>query len=468
MNYKKFISLTFIFITLAASAFSFEIQQNDLRIFAATQNDKFAFGISQNKDDQFTASNEIHLLFPYFFFDLNINAITNRGYKSNYADPATFQSGRYDELIAKAGLTLNLFEYSDFKIDLTPQTGFVILGNFGMEAEQNLNHKLSGINDVNLDYDKFKRPFAPALDVKLSFSYKPLDFLTTKLDVISNNSFFYSTDQSLVLNSSFGNKTIFNIFAGYTWNQTHASSATLQVYKDKTKGFNFGFMLDSGLFKIDYINYTKDRYGYGTISLDFMGFTKNNWHQTDLNFFMGVSYLINTEFLETQVQTNNIGPVSIYLKEKYVSGFKTNKVNPSPYRYERDYEIFTAGVKYEQPLDIINNWITPYVELGTGLASFGIQRLSNQVPDSTEESYKIGTKVFWELEAVAGLDIVPPGLLNFGNATYSFTLFAGTVIIPQASKATAFIKQDTYRKQTWTMHPFEFIYGFAVHVGVDF
>ena len=78
MNYKKFISLTFIFITLTANAFSFEIQQNDLRIFAATQNDKFAFGISQNKDDQLTATAELHFIFPYFFIDINDNSITKR------------------------------------------------------------------------------------------------------------------------------------------------------------------------------------------------------------------------------------------------------------------------------------------------------------------------------------------------------------------------------------------------------
>lgn len=468
MKFSKAIFSTLIFLCICSSSFTLEIQKNDLRVFAATQNDKFSFGISQNKDDQFTASNEIHIIFPYFYFDFNINAITNRGYKTNLQDPATFSCGRYDELIAKAGLTVNLFDYSDFKIDLTPKAGFCLLGNFGMEWEQNVNHKLSGINDVNLDYERFRRPFAPGLDLTLSLSYKPLYFVNTKLDVNLNNAIFYTTEQSIVLNSTFGTKSLFNVFAGYTLNQTHASSPALEAYKKNTKGFNFGFNLDTGLFKIDYITYPQTRYGYGTLSLDFMNLTKSSWRRIDLNFFMGLSCLINTEFLETQIQSNKIGPVSVYLKNKYVSGFKTNKVNPSAYRYERDYQIITAGVKYEQPLAFIQNWVTPYIELGTGIASFGIQELANQIPESTVNSNNLGTKNFWELEAIAGLDIVPQGLLNFGNAAYSFTVFAGTVIIPQAKKAGAHIKKDTYRTTTWTLHPVEFIYGFAVHMALDF
>lgn len=467
MKFSKVILFTLLFFT-SSLAFTLEIQQNDLRLFAATQNDKFSFGISQNKDDQFTASNEVHLVFPYFYFDLNINAITNRGSKTNPLDPATFTSGRYDELIAKAGLTVNLFDNSDFKLDLTPKAGFCILGNFGMEWEQNLNHKLSNINDVNLDYEKFSRPFAPVVDCKLSASYQPLDFIKTQLDITSNNSIFYATEQTVTFNSTFGTKTLFNIFAGYTWNQTHTPSPTLKVYKDYTNGFNFGFNLDTGLVKIDYITYPNNRYGYGTVSLDVMSFTKSTWQQTDLNLFIGLSYLINTEFLETQIQTNKTGPVAFYLKDKYVSGFKTNKVNPSPYRYERDYQIITAGVKYEQPLSFTQNWLTPYIEIGTGIASFGIQQLCNHIPDSTAGSYNLGTKSYWELEAIAGLDIVPQGLLNFGNAAYSLTVFAGAVIIPQAKKATAHITQDTYRTATWKLNPVEFIYGFAVHMALDF
>ena len=397
MKFSKAIFSTLIFLCICSSSFTLEIQKNDLRVFAATQNDKFSFGISQNKDDQFTASNEIHIIFPYFYFDFNINAITNR----------TFPGSRYDELIAKAGLTVNIFDYSDFEIDITPKAGFCALGNFGMEFEQNLNHKISGINDVNLDYEKFSRPFTPVLDFKLTLSYRPVYFITTQLDINLNNTFFYSTEQSIVFNSTFGTKTLFNIFAGYTFNQPHASSPALEFYKKNTRGFNFGFNLDTGLFKIDYITFTQNRYGYGILSLDFMSFTKINWRRTDLNFFMGLSFLINTEFLETQIQSNNFGPVSFYLKNKYVSGFKTNKVNPSPYRYERDYQIITTGIKYEQPLSFTQNWVTPYIEFGTGIASFGIQQLCNHIPGTDVESYNLGTKNFWELEAIAGLDIIP-------------------------------------------------------------
>ena len=112
MKYKKIIASIFIISTFFCSAFSLEIQKNDLRVFGGTGNDKFSNSISQNKDDQLTATTEIHAVFPYLFLDINLNSITNRGYKSKLTDPQTFTSGRYDELFIKAGTTVNLFNNS--------------------------------------------------------------------------------------------------------------------------------------------------------------------------------------------------------------------------------------------------------------------------------------------------------------------------------------------------------------------
>ncbi len=468
MKYIKSLIPVILFLTLSSNIYSLEIPKKELRIFAASTNDKFSYGISQNKDDQLTATNEIHIIFPYLSFDINLNSITNRGFKTELSDFSTFTSGRYDELITKIGTTINLFNNSLFSLDFIPETGFCLLGNYGMEFEQNLNHKSSGINAVNLKYETFEKPFAPLLNSKIIFSYKPVSFFQNQLSFSSNNIFFYSTDQNIIFNTIFGNKTLFNIFAGYTWNQNLCSSPTLKSYKNVTDGFNFGFNLDTGLVKLDYINYSKTRYGLGVINLDFMNFKNHNWEKTDINLFTGLSFCINTEFLETQIESNPFYNFSLYYNNKYVSGFKANKINPSDYRYERDYVINTIGLKYEQPLSFIKKWITPYIELGTGIASFGIQQLANHIPESTYDYYKYDTKVFWELEANIGLDIVPQGKLNFGNSSYSFTIFAGTIFIPDYINATKQIKLDTYRTEDWSLKPFEFKYGFAVHFGLDF
>lgn len=469
MRNKRVLLFTFLFSSLCAAVFSFEIQKNEKRIFLVTANDKFTYGISQNKDDQLTATAELHFILPYFFIDLNDNSITNRGHKTNMEDPATFTNGRYDELILQAGTHINLYTTPVFKLTFTPQAGFCLLGNFGMGIAQNMNHQISCVDEVKIEYEKFKKPFAPVLNAALSASYTPADFLKCTLDLTANNAIFYTTDQNITLNAKLGcNKTTFNIFAGYTWNQTHAASTTLAAYKNTTQGFNYGFNLDTGLIKLDFTTYQKSRNGSGSICMDFMNFKNHNWEQTDLSYYAGLSYLINTEFLETQIESKITDKLSVYLNNKYVSGFKTNKINKSPYRYERDYEIITAGIKYEQPLPFLQNWITPYVELGTGAASFGLQKIAYHMPQANYEIYKYDTKVFWQMEANVGLSLIPQGLLNFGSACYSLTLYAGTIFIPQNKKAGAHIKQDTYRATGWQLKPFEFEYGFNVHIGLDF
>ena len=468
MRSKRIWLFTFLFSSFCASAFSFGIQKNEQRIFAVTANDKFTYDISQNKDDQLTATTELHFILPYCFIDINDNSITNRGYKTNKANPNTFSSGRYDELIIKTGTHINIYSTQSLEFTFTPQAGFCILGNFGMGIAQNLNHRMNCVDEVNLEYEKFTKPFVPVLNTKVSVSYSPLDFLKLTLNLAGNNAFFYTTDQSVNINATFGSKTKFNIFTGYTWNQTHAKSTTLRAYKNTMEGLNYGFNLDTGLIKLDFTTYQKSRYGLGTICMDFLNFKNHNWEQTDLSFYAGISYFINTEFLETQVESKISEKLSVYLNNKYVSGYKTNKINPSPYRYERDYETITFGLKYEHPLNFLQDLITPYLEVGTGVALFGLQKLAYHLPQENYDVYKYKTKSFWQIEANIGLNIIPPGLLNFGNACYSLTLYAGTLIIPEYKKAGAQIKQDTYRATGWQLKPFEFKYGFNVHMGLDF
>ena len=460
MRIKRVIIFTFLSSFLLTTIFALEIQKNEPRIFISSSNDRFSYGISQNKDDQLTGSSDFLFILPNFFIDINENSITNR----------TYPGSRYDELIIKAGTTLRLSKKLPVDILFTPQAGFCLLGNFGMEAAQNFIHTIYQINKVKLEYEHFKKPFAPLINAQASFAYTlPFpQFVKLQLDFTSDNLIFYTTSQAVTFNATLGTKSTFKLFAGYKWNQLHVDSPTLKAYKKETTGFNYGFGLDAGLLKFDYITFPKTKNGNGTISLDFLNFKNHNWQQTDIHFLTGFSFLINTKFLETQVQTPSLNNFSIYLNNKYVTGFQKNCVNPSEYRYIRDYQILTMGIKYEQPLDFLRNWVTPYIELGTGIASFGITRLTNHLEAPALDSYEYKTKYFWQLEANIGLDIIPQGTLNFGNAVYGLTVFAGTIFMPEHEKATNQIKQDTYRTPDWQLNAFEFKFGFMLHMGLDF
>ncbi len=460
MLVKRVLLITFLSLHISQIIFALEIQKNEPRIFIASANDRFSYALSQNKDDQLTGSSDFLFILPYFFANINENSITNR----------TFPGGRYDELIIKAGTTLRLSEKLPVDILFTPQAGFCLLGNFGMEAAQNFIHTIYQLNKVKLEYEHFQNPFAPLINAQASFAYTlpQTKFIKFQLDLTSENLIFYTTGQAFTFNTTLGTKSTFKLFAGYKWNQLHIDSPTLKAYKKETTGFNYGFSLDAGLLKFDYITFPKTKNGNGTISLDFLNFKKHNWQQTDVHLFTGFSFLINTKFLETQVQTPSLNNFSIYLNNKYVTGFQKNCVNPSEYRYIRDYQILTLGIKYEQPLDFLRNWVTPYIELGTGIASFGITRLTNHLEAPALDSYEYKTKYFWQLEANIGLDIIPQGTLNFGNAAYGLTVFAGTIFMPEHEKATNQIKQDTYRTPDWQLHAFEFKFGFMLHMGLDF
>lgn len=468
MKHRKITIILLLYAYCLFSTFAIQIKENDTQIWLGTGNDKFSYGLSQNKDDQLTATTELHIILPYYFVDFAINSITNRGYKTDLKDPLTFKNGRYDELLLKAGTIIKLYDDSRFSFDLTGEAGFYLLGYFGMDLAQNINHKIHDVNSVRLKYETFDKPFAPLINSKLSFYWQPQDFIKLDFSAAFNNSLFYITEQSLKLDLQLGGKTEFSIFAGYNWKQAHNASPSLKAYKEVTTGFNYGFILNTGFGKLDFINYTATRFGLGTISVDFTSLTKHNWKQTDLHFYTGAGCIINTEFLENQLQSKPYYNFSLYYNNKYVSGFKKNNINPSEYRYERDYTINTVGIKYEQPLPFIQNWITPYVELGAGIATFGLQKLANQIPQADFNSYKYKTKSFFELEANLGLNIIPQGMLNFGYSTYSLTLYAGTLILPQYKKAGEQIKQDTYRTADWQLKPFEFKFGFMVHMGLDF
>ena len=223
MKHRKIALFLLLYAQLAPSSFALQIKKNAPQVFLSVGNDKFSYGLSQNKDDQLTASTQFHITLPNFFADFAINSITNRGYKTDLADPLTFTNGRYDELLLKAGTSINLYTNSELTFDLTAETGFYILGNFGMDFAQNINHKMNGVSAVKLEYEKFDKPFAPLINSRLDFFWQPEDFIKFSVSTAFNNSIFYFTEQALKFGLQLGNKTKFSVFTGYTWKQAQNS-----------------------------------------------------------------------------------------------------------------------------------------------------------------------------------------------------------------------------------------------------
>lgn len=458
-----FLLFQFIYIPF----YSIEIVKNEPRYFLSTTNDRFSFGITQNKDDQYTASTEFHLFFPYFFCDLEVNSYTNRGYKSDLSDSSTFSKGRYDELFFRTGTKINLLKTQFSTIDVIPSLGFDYLGNLLFEDIQNIYHKMKKIPPVSLGYDKFSHPIAPVLDFCFNYSVNYFPFITNLVTFETDDNIFYSSNKKLKISTIIGkDKTLFDFYCGYNWNNLFCNSTTFTLAQNVTNGTNIGFCLDTGFYKFDYTGYLSYLYGTGTLSFDFLCLKKHNWDKTDIILSSGLSYIFSTEYLINTIELPSDNNFSFFLSSKYVSGFKINSVNPDlPYRTERDYEINEIGFRYRIPCI---NWISPYIELGTGIATFRIQKLYNHIPDSPYYSKDLGTKNFWEIESCIGIDLIPEGLLVLGSASYQFTFFAGTTYIPDFKKASQYIKKDNYRKENWELTPFSFTYGFAITFGLDF
>ena len=145
-----------------------------------TTNDKFAYGISQNRDDQLTATNEIHIILPYVFVDVELNSITNRGYKSDMNNPATFSSGRYDELIFKTGTKVNFLDKNIFEIDFIPEIGFGFLGNFGMEFEDTGTEIRTRFCVIKTDYNEREAEWRIFGEVKKNVTEYPENTMLQK------------------------------------------------------------------------------------------------------------------------------------------------------------------------------------------------------------------------------------------------------------------------------------------------
>lgn len=63
---------------------------------------------------------------------------------------------------------------------------------------------------------------------------------------------------------------------------------------------------------------------------------------------------------------------------------------------------------------------------------------------------------------------VDGGGIEYSQLFLQIEANVGFDIIPDYKNATKQIKKDTYRKDSWSLNPFEFRYGFAVHFGLDF
>lgn len=471
MKLKSFCAYIAVFFTVSFLS-GLELIKNNERLFLLSSNDKFSYGISHNLDDQFSFSFGVHTIFPYLYVNFDLNGITNRGYKTDVTDETTFFHSRYDELSLLTGTQINLYQNNSFSINLDANAGFIALGNFGGEKVQNITHVMDKVPTLVLPYEKPEHNFSPSLNCDLKFAYNINPIFKLQFTAESKNSLFYFNREAFTLSTIFGNeKTLLEIFSGYEFLQNQTDSQTFSIYANQSQGYNFGWKLDTGFFKFDYLVYTKGRFGYGTLYVDLFNLNNRDFTQSDLYSSFSITKFMGTTYLETQLQcfVPNVENLYITYNNRYVSGYKKNLYSTSDfYRIERDYDINSIGLKYEYDIPAIKNWVTPFTEIATGVTAFGIRKLSNHKPESTEPYIDYGMNFCWELEATAGVDLFPEHFIKLGTANYQLSLFAGVIVIPEYKKISEFIKKDTYRTNTWKMNLFEPSFGFSVKMGLDF
>ena len=124
-------------------------------------NDKWDIGVlSYNADDQLSFSEHIRLSAPIWSLNLNMMAISNRGWQNGWevgndeaiGDGIKFD-GRYDVTDLSFSLNLNLLENDLLFIKLKPEIGISIVGDQGYDEIQNNFHKLLKIATLNIPYD---------------------------------------------------------------------------------------------------------------------------------------------------------------------------------------------------------------------------------------------------------------------------------------------------------------------------
>ncbi len=415
-------------------------------------NDKYAYGLSRNDDDQLSYSEHITLAGEKWYVKANLNGITNRGWKTGWdiKDPGVkdedenhWYDGRIDvtEIITGYNYT---HEFSSLvSLRVSPETGFFLSGYTGYDFLQNTVHKLSGIHSVNIKYDyddvRFHYYLGGNVTGYFNLCRLPSSYLSLAVTAEAYHAFGFESDEKLTATLAVNNDytDILSLSFGWNWVQEHNSSATMELYSRYINGPYFAYSINTGFFSLDYFTEATNHFGYAVLSFDIMSvFKPTIWEENNFFISMGFSKLIGLTFQDQELNYPITDNWSVVLRNRYVAGYPTDRsaeLSDDPnkvVRLKQGHAMDTLGFEFSCPIEALGNWITPYVSVSLGYMRWDLTELNNMVRGFSLPSLSIsftdgryGHSFVADIES--GITLVPEGLVSFNSCSLTASVFGG-------------------------------------------
>ena len=465
-------------------------------------NDKYAYGLSRNDDDQLSYSEHITLAGEKWYVKANLNGITNRGWKTGWdirdeekedASESDWYDGRIDvtEIIMGYNYT---HEFSSlFSLKVSPETGFFLSGNTGYDFLQNTVHKLSKIHSVNIKYDYDDVRFHYYLGGNVTGYFNlfrlPSSYLSLDVTASAYYAFGFESDEKLTATLSVNDDytDILSFSFGWNWVQEHNESSTMELYARYINGPYFAYTINTGFFSLNYFTEATNHFGYAVLSFDVMSlFHPTIWEENNFYISMGFAKMIGLNFQEQELNYPINDNWSIVLKNRYVAGYPTDKseelhADPNQYsRFKQGHAMDTLGVEFSYPIEALKNWITPYVAVSLGYMKWDHTALTNMLKESWVPSIEISMRKGGSLEGYdysfvadieAGLTVIPEGLISFNHASLTVSVFGGlSYVTGDFVKGYRLVSEDKelrWNYDTSWKDNFIFRWGLTLNFGFD-
>ncbi len=450
-------------------------------------NDNITYGIARNNDDGLSYGARVVVDAPIWWAELDFEGYTNRGWRSNWADPTTFHDGRYDVIRLGYGMRfqpLRKVVPSWLEITASPYVGLHLAGNLGLVEVQNIFHKIINRPYLTITYDEGTTPVHASAELNLDLSIAgkwklsktESGFLAMAIEATSRNIPAFETSQEvgLSLNLLSGALPVIRIWSGWQWVQSHIAWPTEQLIAKEMTGPLLGFDVRVGLLSIQYSANPSNRVGYGIVSVDAgILFGKPTWKQSEVFITMGAGYSMGRSLHIFKINTNvlKVPGLSIVTTIQYKGGpldpedEETNSQNP---RKRSNNSSWILSAEWQLPDGIWNGWVTPYVSAGAGVRTWDLVEHTNHIssgdiPGPVKVIYD-GVRPLVDLEV--GFRVIPPGLIKAGNTTYQIELSVGgtyvfgtqSILQKIAGEAPVFLDQ---------IQPWMYRFGICLHYGID-
>ena len=499
---KKIVSVV-AFLLLATVLFATSNPWAIKSVNLGIGNDKYAYGLSRNDDDQLSYSEHIALEATNWYLRVNLNGITNRGWKTGWDihdesvtddNEDHFYDGRIDVTEVKFGLNYANELKDLISMKISPETGFFLSGNTGYDFFQNTIHKIWKIKKVELKYDyediRFHYYLGLNANLYLDLAQLPSSKLALNLGGVASYAFGFESTEKLTATLSVNNgySEILALSLGWNWTQEHNDSPTMELYARYINGPYLSYTINTGFFRMNYFTELTNHFGYAVLSFDVMSiFHPTIWEENNFYLSMGFAKMIGIQFQEQELNYPINDNWSIVLKNRYVAGYPTDKneeLNGDPnveYRLKMGHVMDTLGFEFSYPLEFLKNWVAPYVSVSLGYMRWDFTALTNMVkwyefpslniPYSNDENApKYDHSFVVDLEA--GLTIIPEGLVSFNSTSFTVSGFVGLSYV--TGDFVKFYRQVTEDKEhAWDDYTpnwkdnFILRYGITLNFGFD-